>query len=382
MAASHLQLNRYLISGLFIFSLQLIAVCTFGQQKFTISGKLTGGAGKTLYLSADGYIANTDKQKSDSVVIGKDDSFQLSGKIKYPGLYTLFFNGQKSFLIFYLDQTPVTIAGNADVIYRSNVSGSEDEKLKNEFFEKDGVIQRQMEANLSAAQQAKKALDTITTLRYSKKVDSLNQIRKADVNDFMASHPVTYQTLQNMEAFLGSLIPYDTAEKYLVPLSKKFAANPIFIKVSQLIAGNKRSAVGQTIPDIVLPDTTTKNTISLKDLRAVNHYVLIDFWASWCAPCRVNTPALQKMYSKYKPQKFEILGISLDASLASWKKAIREDQTNWPQASDLKGMDNKFALMLDVQTIPLYMLVDKTGKVILRTHKIQEVEEKMEQLFK
>lgn len=354
---------------------------TVAQYNYVISGNLTNGAGKTLYFSPDTYIANTGKQKADSIVIADDDSFKLSGKIRYPGIYSLFLGDQKAFLAFYLDNTPVTISGSANAIYRSAVAGSEDQRLMTGFYTKDGIIQQQLEESLGLAQKASKSLDTPSVSIYKRKIDSLNQLRRVHINSFIHDHPASYQTLGILENFLGNLVSYEQAEKQMLPLSKKYSDNPLFIKVTKLIAGHKLSIAGTIMPDIILPDTTGKNLVNVKMIRTLNKYVLIDFWASWCVPCRTNNPALQELYAKYKKQKLAVVGVSLDRDMASWKKAIRMDKTSWWHLSDLKGMDSRYALMFNVQTLPTYMLIDTSGKLILNTHNIKEISDKIALLF-
>lgn len=353
----------------------------FAQIKYNISGRLVGGAGKTLYFSPDTYIPNTDKQQADSVKIAADDSIKLSGKIKYPGIYSIFLHGQKAFLPFFLDANPVVISADASAIYRGSIAGAEDQKLMTEFQSADLKVQQALERNLSLAQSASKARDTALVMVYRTKGDSLNRIRQAGLLQFAKAHPDSYQTLGNIEAFMGTLISHQEAERQLLPLSKKFGNNPLYSKVTGLIAGHKVTTPGNVLPDIVLPDTTGKNMVSLKTIRASNKYVLLDFWASWCAPCRANNPALLELYKKYHPQKLEIVGISLDSDKKSWIKAIKADQTNWLHLSDLKGMAGKYAVTFNTQTIPTYMLIDSSGKLILNTHDMKEMSDKVASLF-
>lgn len=378
------RLHRSLIAAFIVCCLQLLTAGTFAQYRYTITGKLTGGAGKTLYFSPDTYVPNTEKQQYDSIVIGNDDSIRLSGENKYAGLYSIFIKGQKPFLVFFLDTTPVAISGNSEAIYRSNISGAADQELMTGFQAQDGVVQQQLETNLNKAQQLmrQQPVDTQQVIVYRKKLDSLNRIRAANISNFMINHPTAYQTFQNIETFLGNLVSYDTAEKYLADLPQKYAANPVFTKISRLVTGYKASSPGAILPDISLPDTTGNNLVSFKKLQATNKYILIDFWASWCVPCRANNPALQQLYRRYKQRQFEIAGISLDENMDNWKKAIRKDNMKWIQLSDLKGMNNEYALQLGIKTIPTYILIDSSGKLLLKTHKVQDIEEKMKQLSK
>ena len=135
----------------------------------------------------------------------------------------------------------------------------------------------------------------------------------------------------------------------------------------------KSRTVGATAPEIALP-TPEGDTKKLSDLRG--QYVLIDFWASWCRPCRMENPKVLKVYNKYKDKGFEILGVSLDRDGASWKKAIEKDGLVWQHVSDLKYFQSEAALTYSVQAIPYTVLIDPEGKIIetgLRSHRLEQV---------
>jgi len=371
--------------GIFLAPLfaALSAVPSYAQETFNISGTIAGGKGRMIYFSSDVYKPNVEKVKLDSASIDNLDHFELSGKLKYPGQYSLFLGDQKSFLDLYVDGTKIRVKADANAIYRGSVEGSKDQALIYSFYATDGPIQEKLSQNLALAQKAKKSLDTPHVVILSQKIDSLNRVRQVHLNAFAQQNPTAYQTLLNLDNFMGNLIDYDTAAAYLKGFAGKYHANPLFHKLNTLLAGRKTAVQGAILPDVVLQDISGKHMLDSKDLRAANDYVLIDFWASWCAPCRANTPLLQELYAKYKSRKFEILGVSFDtpAGGAAWRKAVKDDKTNWPQVSDLKGFDSKYALQFNVQSLPTYMLIDKNGKLILNTNKISDVKSKLATLY-
>jgi peroxiredoxin len=137
-------------------------------------------------------------------------------------------------------------------------------------------------------------------------------------------------------------------------------------------------AVGQAAPDITLPSPDGKN-VSLSSLRG--KYVLIDFWASWCGPCRQENPNVVRMYNKYKDKGFEIFGVSLDESRDKWLKAIAMDKLTWPHVSDLKGWSSAAAQLYNIQAIPQTLLLDKEGKIIAKNLRGKALEEKLASLL-
>lgn len=148
----------------------------------------------------------------------------------------------------------------------------------------------------------------------------------------------------------------------------------------QKAAGASRSAVqvGQAAPDISLP-TPAGEAISLSSLRG--KYVLVDFWASWCRPCRAENPNVVRVYNKYKDKGFEILGVSLDRSKDAWVKAIEKDGLTWPHISDLKFWQSAAAKTYGVSAIPYTVLVGPDGKVIAQNLRGASLERKLEELF-
>ncbi|MBV4357284.1 TlpA family protein disulfide reductase [Pinibacter aurantiacus] len=127
----------------------------------------------------------------------------------------------------------------------------------------------------------------------------------------------------------------------------------------------KKLAIGQPAPVFTQPDTSGK-MISLTDYKG--KYVLVDFWASWCAPCRAENPNVLKAYEKYKGQNFTVIGVSMDTekAKAAWLKAIKDDGMPWAQVSELKGWENTAGVLYDINAIPQNYLIDPSGKIVAK----------------
>jgi peroxiredoxin len=140
---------------------------------------------------------------------------------------------------------------------------------------------------------------------------------------------------------------------------KAFSFLLLFILIT--VYSNAQPKVGQFAPDIALPGITGKIE-KLSDLRG--KLVLIDFWASWCAPCRLANPELVRLYNTFKSQGFEIYGVSIDEDKMAWKKAVAKDKITWMQVNNIKGWEGPIAEIWKIEQIPTSYLVDKKGMII------------------
>ena len=181
--------------------------------------------------------------------------------------------------------------------------------------------------------------------------------------------------------FLSSLEAgsYSKTYDYVLNKMKKFKDNEAYKKIKSEYDAEKLTAIGSVPPEIALQDTNG-NVVKLSSLRG--QYVLVDFWASWCRPCRGESPNLVRAYNKYHDKGFTIYSVSLDNSKSSWLQAIKKDNLGaWTHVSDLKGWQCEAARDYNINSIPSNFLLDKDGKIIAKNLRGSALEKKLAEIF-
>lgn len=349
-----------------ILSVVLFA-CT-QQEGYKITVKLDG---------ADGNVVL--EQRGTSQWIGIDTAevvngvAVLEGEVEFPGMYYISVNGQRNKAIIFVENANISVTGKADSIAVAEITGS---STHDEFKAINDQIQKIGEEYMALYQEARTASasgDTTKAEEFMEKVETLYASVGTLQEDFVKANPASYVT-----PLLLSQIQYEKDETELETLvsalDPKLDNVPEIVALKEKIEKLKKVAVGQTAPDFTQNDADG-NPVKFSDIYSKNELTLIDFWASWCGPCRQENPNVVATYQKYKDQGFNVFGVSLDRDKDAWLKAIEDDGLTWDHVSDLAYWNNAAAKIYAVNSIPASLLVDKNGKIVAKNKRGEELGE-------
>jgi len=347
-----------------IFTLAFAALALGASaQQYVVKGKAAAGQSTV-------YYRNLQSNQVDSVKVGKDGTFTLQGDAHNQPFLQLansrYFNES---IVAVLDGT---------------VSGTTENALLNSS---QSVLAKQVPGVMSLVSQLKDLLAdgkagtpefNALQAQYEKTVGEMGALVKKSI----AEHP---QSTANAPLFYiyGSLLDEDEIQKLIASNAACFSTpllKPLVDQFTRRAEAMKLHQPGSQFTDIALqtPQGATKR---LSDYCGKGNYVLVDFWASWCGPCRAEMPNVKKAYEKYHRKGFEIVGVSLDNDKAAWTGAIQRMNLPWIHLSDLKGWQSEAAALYGISSIPATMLVDPQGKIVEFGLRGEQLEVKLAELY-
>jgi len=362
---------------LIILAILFLASCT-DKPVYNIQGVVDADFEGKVYLKKQvGYLLET----IDSVEV-KDNAFEFNGTIELPDMYGITLEGKEGVKRFCLENSDYQFK-ITDRVAESEVLGGEYQPKINSFMaemakmdeeERSMIIRlRKVWKNESATDQDKKTIDIeLKKLRNNKLMFAKNYVHNNTNNPHA---PIV------IDMYIRNFLTLDQLDSVYQTFTTDVKKSDFGSIIGQSIVNTRLSAVGEPFLDFSVPGVDGK-MIKLSEVVKNNKLVFIDFWASWCSPCKATIPHLKKLYSEYHPLGLEILAVSYDDNKEKWLKAIEDEELTWLNGSNLKGWGCPTSHQYALRGIPATILISNDGKIIARNLKIEELNEKISEILK
>ena len=359
----------------------LVAACVLQacneRHGYTIRGELADADGLEIVLKK----VTTDSEPVDiNSGVVKKGKFVLKGKVEFPE-YCLLYVGDNGPLQFFVENTEINIVLELENLLESVVTGSNETDLlmaffsvMSEFGERENQIREEYMALMFSEE-----MDDDKQNEIIARMQILEQLQYESMRQIADENPNSIFTAILLNNMLPQLKEGELAQ-YVSHFDELNRRSPWVKILNENVENELRLAIGQPFVDIKM-NAPNGTEISLSDYAGKGKYLLIDFWAGWCQPCRIANPEIVRLYDKYKEKGFEIVGVSLDRDREQWLQAIEDDVLTWPQMSDLAFWQSEAVKLYSITSIPHAVLLDKQGNIIGRGLQVDELEGKLAELL-
>ena len=356
-------------------ALMVFSACQ-NQEKnpqYTISGRVIDATESVVYLAR---LKGNDAEYLDSTTM-KNGKFELTGSVDIPeNLYVVIGDDDNYFSIF-MSNDIINVLADVDSLNKAEIEGAPyqtelenfNRSLEPIIAQKEELYKKYKEASENDDSETMDIIDTKWEELDAEEKNTMIQYVKTNTNSPIGPFLIRQKT------YLFELNELEDVDNVY---DKSLDNSPYVIYLRDRIAGLKKVAVGKNYSELTMLDTSS-NTTNISDYEG--KYLLIDFWASWCGPCRLENPNLVKAYNKYRNENFEIIGVSFDSNADRWKKAIVDDNLEWIQMSDLKGWECAAKYVYMINSIPSNVLIDPNGVIIAKNLRGVELQNKLTELF-
>jgi peroxiredoxin len=366
--------------AIFLFIAAILAACSTAPKgpHYTVTGKIKGSDSAIFFLTkrVDGKSV-----KVDSAMALKGQFIFKGGAVEYPERVSITIKGKRAGKAFYLENTDIVITGNIDSLSFAKVTGSKTEEEYNDYQSALNLINDKYSVLNDEYKAAKEKGDKAKMAELDKKSDDIYNERTAMTREYISNHPSSYisPTLLNS---INYELDATEIESYINKLDSSVAKVPVIKDLLARVAAMKNVAIGNKAPDFTLNDVNDK-PLALYSKIGKSKLLLIDFWASWCAPCRHENPFVVKVFNEYHSKGFDIFSVSLDmpGEKDKWLQAIKDDKLTWTHVSDLKYWDCVAAKQYGVNSIPANFLLDDKGTIIAKNLRGEDLDKKVKELL-
>ncbi|WP_209331703.1 TlpA disulfide reductase family protein [Lunatimonas salinarum] len=360
---------------LVLFSVGMLS-CAEKEQAFTgqveVAGQIKNAPEGVLVLSE---YTQEGASVLDTIALDKNGKFTYQVSLEGPTFYDLNLFDEKTIrLALYHEDVEITYDAATEEL---EIAGAKDTQMLRKIDDLTGVYQEEInalndeyyQAMGDRDQQAIRGIQEKAMALESNHAQRLKEVINGMEGSFAALAGLGMLNPRNDFAYLDSLVDV---------LAQRYPDMKMISSWKQELEELRALSIGQPAPEIELPDPDG-NLVKLSDLKG--KYVLIDFWAGWCKPCRDENPNVVRLYEKYKDKGFEVFGVSLDRTKDMWIKAIEEDGLKWTQVSDLKYFNSEAAATYQINAIPATYMVDPDGNILAKDLRGITLENKLAELF-
>ena len=351
---------------LLVFAATLLACSNVGKGEFILNGSIEGVPdGKVVTLER--YDDSLGAIKVDAAKV-KGGKFTFKGKVLEPEMHSLRIENVPSLSYAIIENGEIDIEIVKDSTFKNKISGTYNNDQLFEFNQK-GVAnekkKKEFGKNFQAKYiQAKNQNDTATMKKIQSDYEKLDKGIKTEIDEYLKSHPKAFISALLIKSLFGEYEPNITKIETLYKgLDKTIQDTKVGKSILKNLSDFKTVKVGRRAPEFSAPNPEGK-VVALS--QSLGKITIIDFWASWCSPCRKENPNMVKLYSEFHDKGLNIIGVSLDKDATKWKEAIANDNLTWTQVSNLKEWKEPIAIQYGVKEIPSTYVLNQYGIVVAK----------------
>ncbi len=342
----------------YLFMLIALVVSCTSEPQYVLSGSVSGLDEGTVVLQKR---VSGKMERIDSATIVNGVFEFPKGSVDYPEVYYLGIDGKRGNKMFFLENEHINVTGNADSLYNATVAGG---VTNDEYNRYNKMMEPFAQKNTELYQEYRSAVKegrTEDAEALSEQRQELStELEKAQM-DWIKNNPSSYATPTILRSLMYGM-DAEELNNHVNALDPKLKETDIVKLLQERVVALGKVAIGKVAPDFTMNDTGG-NPVQLSDIIGPK-VLLVDFWASWCGPCRAENPNVVKVYNEFHDKGFDILGVSLDSNKDAWLKGIADDHLDWHHVSDLKYWENAAAKLYAVNAIPANFLLDSKGVII------------------